>query len=254
MSKKVPIIIIIVLVIFSLIVFLLFHNKEDDINKNINGYLVIDNYSTWHYSKEKWNSVSKNNINDNALEVYINNKYYGEYTLKYGNIWNLFDANNNYVNYDGSLIAASKSLNLSVYNFEVSEVNSNDLSTIRKIINYNVDIDNLTTNEKVVVDLDNNGTYDGIISVSNLDSFDEEKYFNLVYVVLNNEVKVLINKEVTAQNIYNEPIYNIKNIININNDLNKSFILQRGYFSEAGETGYILYSISDKNYQILMED
>lgn len=276
MHKKVYIVIIIILVLITVTVFFVYRDRLSSVDDEPTGstnnqgsgnssneiysdrYLVIGTYSAWVMdSNNEWSRVNSNSNINNAgyLDVFINNQYIGLHRLYSGMYWNLYDENDDYVDYDGSLLALSTDFEAEVPSYEMNSVDVNDLVTISSIVNRNVLVDELSINEKVNIDLDSNGIMDSIINVSNLDSLiDPQTYFNLVYLVLNNENIVLIHENVDVSDILNYPVYNLVSLINLNNESNLSIIIQKGYFSSAGRNGNILYQYENGEYIKTMVD
>lgn len=249
MSKKVPIIIIVILLL--VIVLLLFVFKKDLKNnsKVVSNYMIIGNDSIWKYTN-KWESSYYSDVDNNKMNVYVDNIYKGEYVLKYGNGWNLF-LNDKYQQFSGSLIALSNNFG-NVLNVDINEIDDNDIIKVNEILHSNYVKSNFSLMEKVNVDLDNNGVLDKIVNVSNLDIEDEDKYFNLVYIILNNKVYVLKKEIISKENYYNAPIYNIKVLVKFSDYTN--IVISKGYFSDAGKSGNIMYEKVNGKYELVIED
>lgn len=249
MSKKVPIIIIVILLL--VIVLLLFVFKKDlkNNNKVVSNYMIIGNDSIWKYTN-KWESSYYSDVDNNKMNVYVDNIYKGEYVLKYGNGWNLF-LNDKYQQFSGSLIALSNNFG-NVLNVDINEIDDNDIIKVNEILHSNYVKSDFSLMEKVNVDLDNNGVLDKIINVSNLDIEDENKYFNLVYIILNNKLYVLKKEIISKKNYYNAPIYNIKVLVKFSDNTN--IVISKGYFSDAGKSGNMMYEKVNGKYELVIED
>ena len=273
MNKKVSIVIIIILVAISVVFYAYYYVNRDlgeEENPGNNGnegetptepvvidydMLVIDNISNWGYVDGRWRTLDIDEIEDNEFVVYVNHQYYGNYNLKYGTIWNLFDDNNSYVEYYGDLIAYSNDFNVVIPSYAVTNVTGVEISEITTILGHGFNSSTLSTNEVVNIDLDSNGIVDKIVNVSNLDSLEEEQYyFNLCYVVLNNEIQILINENVDEKMLLLYPKYNIEYILSFSNNEYYSFIMQEGYFSEVDSTKNNLYAFSNNKYTKLFGD
>ena len=265
-KKKFIIFFVAIILLYGIIVFAIGRNNNNNGNTNTdnpNGsnqkpikqidydYLVIGNISLWGLNKGHWYDLDKNDLDsDEYLNVYINNNYFGKYKMKFVNSWNLFNSNNDYVSYEGNIVAASDNINLINRTYSIQTLSELEINEINEIMGVSVALEDLSNAEKIFIDLDQNGVYDKIVNVSNLDAFDiQEKYFNLCYVIMNSEKKTLIKNEIDEEDILSEPIYNIVNIININNELNDSIVFQEGYFSENGETTNLLYQYKNSNYK-----
>lgn len=263
MNKKVSIVIIGVLVCITGLLLLL-HSEEDSSPKDNNPtekptinykYLVLDNISTWGYNEGMWRKVGVNSLEDKELIVFDNNRYLGLYHLKYGTSWNLFDDNNNYVNYEGNLLAFSTDFDIAVKNITEAELTGNDIINISNFVGFDINYDDLSTIAIKAIDLDENGYIDKIISVSNLDAeTDQSSYFNLVYLDINGKNEVLLKESVATKDLLIAPNYDILSVINIENEDFSSIILQKGYFSEAGKTENMLFKYENGKYTKTFED
>lgn len=247
MNKKVSIIIIGILCLMTIVLLILLKDNEKEVIDE-NSYVLIDNQSIWTY-KTSWQKADSEKVNNKNFNVYIDSVYKGNYTLKYGNKWNLFN-DNKYVSADDNLIALSD--NITLENIRYEEVNENDLNDINKILssNYSYDLDI----SKIEVDLDNNEYLDYIISVSNLNNEGQSKYFNLVYLKLNGDIQVLIKEDIKVEDYYLAPIYKVSYILDIEELNSKNIVVNKGFYSDAGENGNIMYQLNGKKYEIVVED
>ncbi len=211
-------------------------------------YVIIDNTDMWRYNNNSFSRIQNYVENDDLYNVYINNDYYGEYNLKYGTTWNLFK-NDQFTSYNGNLFAFSKGINIRVRNKVVNNITSTEKDEIRTILNDNiVDLNNLSVDEMIKVDLDSNGETDKIVSVSNINIESLNSYFNLVYVVLNGEVSTLINTSIKPEDMLNAPMYNLNYVVNINNDYYDSIIIKVRYFSVSEDAHNILFQYQNNRF------
>ena len=257
MNKKLSIIIMIIVLLLGIVLFFLVknnHKDKDKEQKNNNYSLVLNNYSVWEYNKA-WYKSNIDRVNNKTMSVYIDKAVLGDYTLVYGSTWNLFDANKNYVNYEGDLVAISPNKKLYFINYKKESLDNSDLSTIRELsgIDY-LSIQKISPFEKVVCDLDNNGVEDSIIIASNKDIQNQIRYFNIAYVNLNGQVNTLLNKEISADKKKAEPSYSLNNVLLFEKDTYGSIVLHKTYFSESGKPGSLMFGFDGKKYQLLIED
>ena len=70
----------------------------------------------------------------------------------------------------------------------------------------------------------------------------------MCYVVLNGEIQVIINDDVSPASILAYPTYELNYILRYSDNTAYSFILQEGYFSNVGETQNNLYDCVDGTY------
>lgn len=250
MNKKVPIIIAVILFVIGIILYFVFREtKQKEVKSDIN-YLVIGNESIWKNKNNSWKKVTYDDVNNKKLNVYIDNMYSGKYTLKYGKVWNLYD-NSGLVMYEDSFVAMSD-VNWDIVNINIDSISKEDLIYINSVLNSKYSLEDITLNEKVNVDFNNNGIIDTIINVGNLNRDGLDKYFSLVYVIIDGKKEILINEDIDVKDNLNYPIYRINSLLRKNGLIN--IILHKGYFSEAGTNGNRMYEIVDGKYELAIED
>lgn len=266
-NKKILLIIIIgiIILIYGAIILVLSNNNQNNnpTNGNNNGsnnnegnltptknyeVLIVNNHSIWKNSDNVWSSIDNIDDFNEKFIVYINKNYFGEYYLKFVNKWNLLNDNKKIVTYDGKILAYSLDLNIDVKNFNIENNTYVELDEINEIIGYSISLEDLSVNEKIILDLDSDNISDKIVNVSNLDSENQECYFNLCYAVLNGNIKVLFYNIVEEEDLLVEPIYYLQYVLNINNDKYDSIILQESYFSNSGKTSNVMYKYNGLNY------
>lgn len=250
MNKKVPIIIAVILFVIGIILYFVFREtKQKEVKSDIN-YLVIGNESIWKNKNNSWKKVTYDDVNNKKLNVYIDNMYSGKYTLKYGKVWNLYD-NSGLVMYEDSFVAMSD-VNWDIVNINIDSISKEDLIYLNSVLNSKYSLEDITLNEKVNVDFNNNGIIDTIINVGNLNRDGLDKYFSLVYVIIDGKKEILINEDIDVKDNLNYPIYRINSLLRKNGLIN--IILHKGYFSEAGTNGNRMYEIIDGKYELAIED
>lgn len=122
---------ILIIVITQIYQIIYGNNTKDDIK-----YLVIDEYCIlYNKTKNKFSYCKNSSVENKKLNVYIDGNYYGIYNLKYGTVWNLFDDNKEYVNYEGSLLAYSDGLNLENVSFIAEDFNSQYITEANNVLN-----------------------------------------------------------------------------------------------------------------------
>ena len=236
-----------IFVVYAGIIIILNNNRK--IPKDDSMILLFNNTDIIEYKSN--NLVKASKINEDLdYYVYVNNNYFGNYQIKNDNGFKLIK-NNEQVSYEGLFFAYTNNINLKVKKEIIDEVNESDLSKINSIMNYNIKSNDLIVNEKIIVDLDNNGINDYIISVSNLDAYVEHNiYFNLVYVVMNNtKEQILIKEVVKPKDVMVYPTYYVFNIFNINDSKYDYVSLQKRYYSMGGEPNSMIYEFKNNEYQ-----
>lgn len=200
-------------------------------------YIIIDNNTIWQVVNNNFREIDSV-VTDDLFNTYVNSNYYGQYNLKYGNVWNLFSLGK-YVSYNGNLFAnTTHNLNINLKKIDsVLKIDINDYDEIYQEMKTNINDDDLNINEKVKIDIDQNGQIDEIISVSNIkigeDNIQEKKiYYNLLYVNFNGQKINLINNIVDIKDLLIVPSYHIAYVLDINSI--PSIIIQEIYYSEGG--------------------
>lgn len=251
MNKKVPIIIIIILFIVGIVLFFILKDTKKGVIENDDGYLVIGNESIWESKNNTWKKINYGSVNNKKMNVFIDNKYSGNYTLKYGKVWNLYD-NKSLVMYEESFVAMTQVIG-DIVNTNIENISNEDLKYINNILKSNYNLDDITVNEKINIDLNNDGVKDVIVNVGNLNRDGLDKYFSLMYVILDGKYEILINENIDVKDYLNYPIYKINSLLKKKNGF-IDIILHKGYFSEAGTNGNKMYEINDGKYELIIED
>lgn len=227
--KKSYLIIISVCVIYALVMFLIFNKKETDYTGQ---YLIIDR-NILKYEENEWGTVEYNSQDTSNIlfHVYKNNQYQGNYYLNlYNDKWYFFDKNNESHNLYGSLLAYNGDLDIDVESFEIEQATLNEVSSMLK--DYDLSINNnseLTVNEKVVFDFDNDNEDEIIYNLSNI-TLDIDNANTLLFTLViyqdNDKIQTVIDKKETISNSDNK-FYTISNIIDLNNDKKYEIILKQ---------------------------
>jgi hypothetical protein len=234
------------------------NNVTNSSTDNGNYYITLNNISNWYYYHNKWDKVNTDTFEKSGFyfKAYVNNNYLGDYQLKYGTIWNLFDTNNNYVNYNGNLVAFSTNFNVNLRSFKANDISDNEKSTF--LNKYNItNFKYLITNQVINIDLDNNGVNDQIICLSNMDENTNLKnsFYNLVVINFNGTWNTLINVNGNDNDeILKSPIYEVTNIMNINNVPSIIVKYTYGYISESPEIGNIMYQLNNDQFVKVISD
>lgn len=251
-NKTIILVTIVLIYLIALVAVILGNDKAEKKQKNnaIKRYIVVDNFARLSFFNNSWHNVSTSEIEayKEKYNIYINNNMFGSYKLKYGNTWNLFNDTDDYVNYEGSLFAYSKNSTVSLKNTIKREISDNDKKNILKFFNYN-DFNNLVTNDVIDLDIDQNGIEDEVVCVSNIgiDEKDKDKYYNLIYIKLNNKIIKVLNENSTNSDILQKPVYNLSNLFELKN--NKYLLVKKtiGIDSDYPQESPMLYQYNNKN-------
>ncbi len=266
--SKIIVIISIFLLIVLIVVLLSFNNAKEKTPSNNpsndpssnptteeklkKDYLVVNDTDLWQYSNNSWQEINNFNIENQNFSIYINKEYLGFYELRYINNWSIFDSDNNYIDYDGNILAFTSNLKINVKKYAISKINENDLNKINSLLKSDIKMEELSTNELVEIDLNNDGINDRLVNVSNVDSENSSIYFSLIYAIINGEEKIIHQKIIKEEDIMNNPIYNIEYIFTFNNEVDNIIIRER-YYSFSGETNCLMYEYENNNYHKVID-
>lgn len=244
MKNKKLIIIVAVILLAYILVMLIFFNKKND--KVSGKYLIFDDINikidngTW--KKIDGNDLQKLNIKFNT---FVDNEFYGNYYLKYGSTWNLFNDKNEFVSYDGKLFAYTNGINIKLKNLNNTKLSDSDKTYLTN--KYNIkNFDDLTTEEVYNLDIDDNGVIDKIICLSRIDSLTSslDENYNLVLVIFNNKVLELVKEK--GNKVYK--IYNIDFAFN----MNSSYVIVKdveGFYTDQAVTTKTIYMLKNNKYK-----
>ncbi len=250
------IIAIVIFSIYGLVMYFVLGKPEQGTSTNNNTsisnktyYMVVDDSGIYKYEKDKFSKTNKNSIEAlQNMKVFVDDKYFGEYRLKYVAKWNLLNDKYEFVSYKGKLLAVSNDFEVVPREYTVREINDDDKYLLLQ--NYGISsFKYLTTNEVVDIDLDKNGVEDEIIVLSSMEDNDNiNNYYSLVLIKYNNEVITLIDER-KEDALY---VYNINSIINILDNSNDSIILNKieGYLAESSNVTNVIINYKNNNYVI----
>lgn len=235
--NKIYIKLLIGILMFGIITFVFFGIPELKKRKNLNNStnIVIDYNTFWSYDKEnKWiNNSNKIVFGNNKYNVYINKEYKGLYDIELSNDkWYYFDNNNNDMDFEGSLFAYNGSRKISMIDYSINTIAEDDLNYVIKAIDdksiNQINLSDLTVNEKVLLDLDNDGKNEEIYAISNFFCElcdDVKKFYSIAFIVDNNKITIL-NKSI-GDDYYSMNLYQINYIIDLDKDNNYEIVLSK---------------------------
>ena len=227
--KKREITVLIVLIISCLLIifcyFTFVKKKEDKSQERF--YMVIDNTANLMYVNNSWSHTNRSLIEKYGnYETYSYNNYLGKNNLEYVNAWNLFDKNKNFVNYKDSLFAYSDKFNIKKINTNIRNITEIEKQEIISNFHYD-DFNYLLSNEVIDIDLDDDGVMDKIVCVSNTNENKnlKNKYYNLIYIKLNDKIIKVINENSKNYDILRTDIYDLSYFFSL--DKTKYFIIKK---------------------------
>lgn len=253
MNKKVSIILILVLAIIGIVVWFVFKDNVVKESDQVD-YLILGNNTLWEKKNDTWRSLDSDKLDkDINYTVYVDNFYKGIYQIDYINTWNVYTADSNLF-YEGNLLAYSNKLIKDVKNYDVDVLSLSDVNYLNDILSKNYTIDDFTYQEKVSVDLNNDGINDYIIVANNFDIEGANNYFSIIYTVINGVNNIILNKNIEVEKVHYEPSYAIYAIFNIDGAKGSNIIFRRTYYSMVRNTGYSMYQNNDGKYDLVIAD
>ena len=245
-SYKIIIGIFLVYAIIMLIIFL----PGYLINKHNTLYILDNSGIKIKLENGKWSNIKKlEDYNLKKFNVYDDGNLLGEYKVIYSNRFHLYDDFGKEQNYNGQLFAYRGKAKLEV--IPISDIN--ELSeTDKSIINIALTENNLSSNyqfnlkQKVLYDIDNDGSDEVIYSLNNYYVENNDKDIcSIIFLDVNNTIKV-INKEVVSDgNVYMHPMYQLKKLLDIKKDGKYELMYSEMYFSNPADECAILYNLNN---------
>lgn len=188
------------------------------------------------------------------FDIYDETGHLGIYQLKYHQgRWHAFADDYSFVKLTEPIFAIKSNKKYSVPTYSVGNLNSEDIKVLNSMLkeegitNYN-----LMLNQKIMIDLDNDGKNESLYSVSNL--FEDEGadgYFSLVYYVKNDKVKILKKKIVGLDDAYDSEQYYLTKLIDLKNDKKLEIVVTRTCYSLSCDDCSEIYTWKWGNYKKL---
>ncbi len=192
MKKNLIIGIIVLVIIYGLVMFLIL-GKADKSDKSTN-YVIFNNLNLVH-GDHSFRKVDKSEINNykGKFSTYISSKYYGEYKLESGKVWNLFDDNGNFVNYDGTLFAVVPKLKNNVTFVSKSNLNNEDKEYIKN--NFTNNFNYIYSSSAYKFNIKNKEYKLIFLNSFDTENFDESNYYNIVLLKVDSKyINISYNK------------------------------------------------------------
>ena len=266
--KKKGLILIVILLLYCLFMIFMFSNKKEEENIDNNEPEIIENdeYSKYIiigpstnilYKNNKWTKASNHTIENakNHFKIYDDNNYLGEYTLKYGKAWNIFNDKNEYIDYKGNLFAYSNNMNLKLIRFNNTMITNDDEKIIKEQYG-NKSFDDLITNQVINIDIDSDNEIDKIICLSNNgeEINDSKNYYNLVFVHMNNNYYTIIDQNNNNSKTLELPTYEINRIFNLDNSIYIVIMESYGIDTDSPVINNHLYKFDNDKFIELFHD
>lgn len=236
--------IIICIILFSLILF--------------GGYLLYDLYlSSKSYTMflspytvldcKKWECKNVSDklslYNNKAYNIFVDGKNIGVYDLYYSTgekRFYVFNKNNDSLYKEGVLFAYSGMLSVSQIDYQVSSINSQELSDLRKNVSENFGVEDV---DKVTMDFDDDGS-DENLYVINKEILEVSKFSALIY---EDGGKYTILEESISEDITESGTGYVSNVLDVSEDGKLEFIYTLEYFDDIGRCN-VMYRLKGKKY------
>lgn len=255
MNKKVSIILSGILALIIVLVWFVFKDKNNETVEN--NYIILGNNTYWLNNGEKWSHEYATNWDEaNKLIVYVDDIYQGVYNAEYINSWNFMDDENNYLNYEERILATSSNFINNVKKIKSADILQEDIDYINKLTSNNYTLEDVSRIflEKYLVDLNDDGIDEYIISVNNLLEEEKDTYFNLIYANIDNNINIILNENIKAKDAHLKPTYNLYSVIKINDIKIPNIIFKETFYSTTNRPKFIMYEIIGQKYQVVIED
>ncbi len=247
MKSNKKVIIGVFICLFAYLLIIVFTYKKNIFDKRYL-YIVLDNQVNYLYNNDGFKKINNSDLEKMNLKFncYEDNINIGEYYLKRGTIWNLFDENNNYKYYSNYILAIN-----GTYPFELDSINYRELSSEEKrYINdkYNISQD-IISGKTIDVDLNGDNVQEKIIISSYNGEDINTNDYNLVLIMNNKKYsEIVYNTNLNANNSYD-----IKAIFKLGEDKYKTIILEEIENIDGDIDTYkkenIIYQYGKKGYQ-----
>lgn len=253
-SNKIYIILIAIILIFFVVMFLVF--GLDELRKEeYDSTIIVGNDTVWTYKNKSWsNNTSYNSINWKKYDVYLNNEKNGNYYLWYSDKWYAFDDKKEAVLLDGDLLAIKSNYDISVYDFQDSDID--DYSYAYKMLEKNkISTNSLyTVNKKIELDFDNDGNEETFYIISNAFpmDFNPSKIFSIVFMVKNDKIYPIYTN-ISENKGFNGCRPYFSGFIDVDNNSDYEFVLSCSQYSVKG-ISRMLYDFDGDKFKILISN
>ena len=262
-NEKVSIVIICIMLSIIIIVLLLYFlgilGKEKP-----SANIIVDNKVMFKYTKKKWELVEKKDYskyNWNKVDVYEEGEKKGRLSLfSNDGKWYLFEEKNGErtpIKVVGDSIYLGGRIDTKFINFEKTQVNSEDIKYIRKVLDYyKVDREeqnNYTYRYKVEYDFDNDGKKEELFVVSNMFSDKPiENTYSFIFINNDGKTKMLYNKIYKGNMNMGGCYAYLYGIIQVEKTKVPQIVTKCSYYSVTIDNEYGLYQFNRNNYELLL--
>ena len=251
-NNKAYVAIIIILFIYLLFAYI-FYKKQPE-KKKTNTLIVTDNSKYIYNNKQLTKLEDESLANWNDYNIYINNKYIGEYKLQYNDKWYIYNEQRDPIKYEGNVIAFSN-IDMNVFDYNRINIMDNEQNMIKNylekenitFVDYNI------YNSKVEIDLDDDGKTEKIYIIKSKINDNEENIFSMILVEKNNKLIPVISKVIPKNEYSDIDIYDLYGIIDIDKDDKKEIIISKMIYSQPDSSCEIIFKYENGKYNKLVD-
>ena len=257
MSKRYKVITIILAI--YLVVFFLIYGLTSIKNRTRTLTILVGDNTIWDYSDKSWLNITREETIDSLswqeYKVYLDNKYFGEYSMWYSdNKWYAFKSDKSAVKMEGELLAYRSNHDLKIREFEIKE-NSNYTYVHQVLKDNNLPTSSqMTVNNVVNFDIDNDGIEEQLYTISNAfaSDFYPTTIFSIVFMVKEEKVYTMYTN-VQEANYGNGCKPYIRAFLDINDDDKHEVILTCAKYSvQAPED--MLFQLNKGKFDLLISN
>lgn len=234
MIMKRYIVLIILLLAFGFSIYF-FIGKDSIAAQKVQTTILLNPDTIFEYSNKSWVRVNRNYLNDynwKEFDVFLDSKYKGKKLVWHDDQWYIFDKNKTAINYTENFLGIKANYDINVKDFEV--ITDDNLDYAYELLSkYNLPSNSeLTENDKVVIDIDNDGINEEIYLISNTFPMDTEPdvIFSNVFMVKDNK-KYTILESSEKGDPFSGCLPSINSIIDVDNDNNYEILLTCSKYS-----------------------
>ena len=251
-------VIIVILVIYFLFLFI-FLGINNIKKNNHEATLLIGNDTIWNYSDRDWLNITSSSAIEELgwkeYKVYLDNKYFGDYLLWYDDSrWYAFNEDKSAVKTEGTLIAYQSNYDLKISPFQTKEITNN--TYVHQVLRENKlsTASNLTVNDVVNFDIDNDGLNEDFYIISNAFPIDNypKTYFSIVFMVKDNIINPIYTNIEDAKHANSCKPF-IRSFLDIDEDDKYEVIVSCAKYS-IQKPEDMLYQLTDEGMKLLISN
>lgn len=251
-------IIIAILVIYLIIFFAVF-GYENYKKGKLSATLLIGDSTVWKYSDNSWTNITKNTSIDELswqeYNVFEDNKYKGNYQLWYDDSkWYAFEEDKSAVQIEGEFLAYQANYDLNVKSFETKTISNN--TYVHQVLTENglSTASQLTVNNVIQIDIDNDGVLEEFYIISNAFALDfyPDTIFSIVFMVKDGQIYSMYTNIEDAKYGNSCKPY-IRTFLDIDKDDTHEVIVSCGKYSVQTPED-MLYQLTNEGFKLLISN